>query len=105
MRLRDTFAENATNPEDRYKNFTSIGTMRGPTDGDYSMHSWCAHFIEVRVDEDFGTLRVSRVVTALDSGRLYNPKLAESQWQGSQAFRPRQAGARNPIDVPEIGKV
>jgi xanthine dehydrogenase YagR molybdenum-binding subunit len=80
--LRDTFAENATNPEDRYKNFTSIATMRAPTDGDYSMHSWCAHFIEVRVDEDFGTLRVSRVVSALDSGRLYNPKLTERQWQG-----------------------
>ena len=56
--------------------------MRSPTDGDYSLHSWCAHFIEVRVDEDFGTVRVSRVVSALDSGRLYNPKLAESQWKG-----------------------
>jgi xanthine dehydrogenase YagR molybdenum-binding subunit len=80
--LRDTFTENATNPEDRYKNFTSIATMRAPTDGDYSMHSWCAHFIEVRVDEGFGTVRVARVVSALDSGRLYNPKLAESQWKG-----------------------
>jgi xanthine dehydrogenase YagR molybdenum-binding subunit len=56
--------------------------MRAPTDGEYSMHSWCAHFIEVRVDEDFGTVRVSRVASALDSGRLYNPKLAESQWKG-----------------------
>ena len=27
-------------------------------------------------------MRVSRVVSALDSGRLYNPKLAESQWKG-----------------------
>ena len=80
--LRDTFAENNTNPEDRFRNFTTITTMRAPTDGDYSMHSWCAHFIEVRVDEDFGTVRVSRVVSALDSGRLYNPKLAESQWKG-----------------------
>jgi xanthine dehydrogenase YagR molybdenum-binding subunit len=80
--LRDTFAENNTDPEDRFRNFTTITTMRAPTDGDYSMHSWCAHFIEVRVDEDFGTVRVSRVVSALDSGRLYNPKLAESQWKG-----------------------
>jgi xanthine dehydrogenase YagR molybdenum-binding subunit len=80
--LRDTFAENATSPDNRYNNFTTISTMRAPTDGDYSMHSWCAHFIEVRVDEDFGTVRVSRVVSALDSGRLYNPKLAESQWKG-----------------------
>lgn len=52
------------------------------TEGDWSRYSWCAHFVEVRVDEDFGTVRVSRVVSALDSGRLYNPKLAESQWKG-----------------------
>ena len=63
-------------------NFTTIATMLSPTEGDYSLHSWCAHFVEVRVDEDFGTVRVSRVVSALDSGRLYNPKLAESQWKG-----------------------
>ena len=46
------------------------------------MHSWCAHFVEVRVDEDFGTVRVSRMVSAFDCGRLYNPKLVESQWRG-----------------------
>ncbi len=80
--LRDTLAEAGWGEEDRYKNFTTIATMRSPTDGDYSLHSWCAHFVEVRVDEDFGTVRVSRVVSALDSGRLYNPKLAESQWKG-----------------------
>jgi xanthine dehydrogenase YagR molybdenum-binding subunit len=80
--LRDTFAENSTDADDKFKNYTTITTMRAPTDGDYSMHSWCAHFIEVRVDEDFGTVRVSRVVSALDCGRIYNPKLAESQWKG-----------------------
>jgi len=80
--LRDTLAENGVRAEDRYNNYTTIATMRAPTDGDYSLHSWCAHFVEVRVDEDFGTVRVSRMVSALDSGRLYNPKLAESQWQG-----------------------
>ena len=68
--------------EDRYKNYTTIAMALPHTEGDYSRHSWCAHFIEVRVDEDFGTVRVSRVVSALDSGRLYNPKLAESQWKG-----------------------
>ena len=77
----DTMPVNST-PEDRYKAYTTIVTPLTHTDGDYSRHSWCAHFIEVRVDEDFGTVRVSRVVSALDSGRLYNPKLAESQWKG-----------------------
>ncbi|CDX23673.1 putative oxidoreductase with molybdenum-binding domain [Mesorhizobium sp. ORS 3324] len=68
--------------EQRYNNYTTIAMALPHTEGDYSRHSWCAHFVEVRVDEDFGTVRVSRVVSALDSGRLYNPKLAESQWKG-----------------------
>ncbi|WP_192257385.1 xanthine dehydrogenase family protein molybdopterin-binding subunit [Mesorhizobium silamurunense] len=77
----DTMPANST-PEARYKNYTTIAMAIPHTEGDYSRHSWCAHFVEVRVDEDFGTVRVSRVVSALDSGRLYNPKLAESQWKG-----------------------
>ncbi|MDQ0467427.1 xanthine dehydrogenase family protein molybdopterin-binding subunit [Labrys wisconsinensis] len=60
----------------------ALRDMLSPTDGDYSLHSWCAHFVEVAVDEDFGTVRVTRMVSAFDSGRLYNPKLAESQWKG-----------------------
>ncbi|MDL2401761.1 xanthine dehydrogenase family protein molybdopterin-binding subunit [Rhizobium mayense] len=80
--LRNTLPEDKQSKADHYRNFSTIATMQSPTDGDYSLHSWCAHFIEVRVDEDFGTVRVSRVVSALDSGRLYNPKLVESQWKG-----------------------
>ncbi|MRG56381.1 molybdopterin-dependent oxidoreductase [Phyllobacterium sp. SYP-B3895] len=80
--LRDTLPENLRNEKDHFRNFTTITTMLSPTDGDYSLHSWCVHFVEVRVDADFGTVRVARMVSALDSGRLYNPKLAESQWKG-----------------------
>lgn len=81
--LRDTLTEEkSNNATDRYNNFTTMMAMKSPTDGGYSLHSWCAHFVEVRVDEDFGTVRVSRMVSAFDSGRLYNPKLAESQWEG-----------------------
>jgi xanthine dehydrogenase YagR molybdenum-binding subunit len=80
--VRDTFPENANGPEDKHAAFTSITRMLSPSEGDYSRHAWCVHFIEVKVDEDFGTVRVSRVVSAFDSGRLYNPKLAESQWKG-----------------------
>ncbi|MGT2468481.1 xanthine dehydrogenase family protein molybdopterin-binding subunit [Mesorhizobium atlanticum] len=72
----------STTPQERYANYTTIARSIPHTEGDWSRHSWCAHFVEVRVDEDFGTVRVSRVVSALDSGRLYNPKLAESQWKG-----------------------
>ena len=77
----DTMPAGAT-AEDRYKNYTTIAMMPSPSEGDYSRHSWCAHFVEVRVDADFGTVRLSRMVSAFDSGRLYSPKLAESQWKG-----------------------
>jgi xanthine dehydrogenase YagR molybdenum-binding subunit len=80
--LRDTLPETANSADDKFLTYTTITRMRSPTEGDYSLHAWCVHFIEVRVDEDFGTVRVSRVVSALDSGRLYNPKLVESQWKG-----------------------
>ena len=38
-----------------------------------------AHFVEVHVDPDLGTIRVARVVSAVDGGRILNPKTARSQ--------------------------
>ncbi|MBY3246503.1 xanthine dehydrogenase family protein molybdopterin-binding subunit [Rhizobium laguerreae] len=75
----NTFVPGATedmkNAADR-----SFAQLKGATEGSVSAHSWCAQFVEVRVDEDFGTIRVKRMVAAFDSGRIFNPKLAESQW-------------------------
>ena len=41
--------------------------------------SYAAHFVEVHVDPDLGTIRVARVVSAIDGGRILNPKTARSQ--------------------------
>ncbi len=41
-----------------------------------------AVFVEVRVDEALGTVRVSRVVSAIAAGRVINPKTARSQILG-----------------------
>src|SRR5262249_24788437 len=79
---RDTFPNGAPSLQDRTRIYSTIPPSIPFAEGGVSRHSWCAHFVEVQVDEDFGTIRVSRVVSALDSGRLYNPKLAESQWKG-----------------------
>ncbi|MEV0390405.1 xanthine dehydrogenase family protein molybdopterin-binding subunit [Nonomuraea sp. NPDC050643] len=38
-----------------------------------------ARFVEVRVDPELGRLRVTRVVSAIDGGRILNEKLARSQ--------------------------
>jgi xanthine dehydrogenase YagR molybdenum-binding subunit len=77
----NTFAPNATeemkNGADR-----SFSQLKASLEGGVSAHSWCAQFVEVRVDEDFGTIRVKRMVAAFDSGRIFNPRLADSQWIG-----------------------
>lgn len=41
--------------------------------------SFAAHFVEVHVDPDLGTVRVTRVVSAVDGGRILNEKTARSQ--------------------------
>ncbi len=48
----------------------------------YSRYTHSAVFVEVRVDEDFGTVRVTRVVNAVAAGRILNPKTARSQVLG-----------------------
>jgi xanthine dehydrogenase YagR molybdenum-binding subunit len=42
-----------------------------------------AHFVEVKVDEQLGVIRVSRAVSAVAAGRILNPKTAGSQILGS----------------------
>jgi xanthine dehydrogenase YagR molybdenum-binding subunit len=48
----------------------------------YTRHSHSAVFAEVKVDEDLGTIEVSRVVSAVAGGRILNPKTARSQIMG-----------------------
>ena len=44
--------------------------------------SFGAQFVEVRVDPDLGTIRVERVVSVIDGGRILNEKVARSQITG-----------------------
>jgi CO/xanthine dehydrogenase Mo-binding subunit len=41
--------------------------------------SFAAQFVEVRVDPELGTVRVARVVSVVDGGRILNEKVARSQ--------------------------
>jgi xanthine dehydrogenase YagR molybdenum-binding subunit len=45
----------------------------------YSSFAHSAVFAEVRVDEDLGVMRVTRIVSAVAAGRILNPKTARSQ--------------------------
>ncbi|MBU6455095.1 MAG: xanthine dehydrogenase family protein molybdopterin-binding subunit [Cyanobacteria bacterium REEB67] len=47
-----------------------------------SMHSFGAHFIEVKVDQDLGIVHVTRSVGVFANGRIINEKTCRSQIQG-----------------------
>jgi xanthine dehydrogenase YagR molybdenum-binding subunit len=49
---------------------------------EYGLYTHSAVFAEVEVDEELGTIRVSRVVSAVAAGRILNPKTARSQIVG-----------------------
>ncbi|MGI4833580.1 MAG: xanthine dehydrogenase family protein molybdopterin-binding subunit [Janthinobacterium lividum] len=48
-------------------------------DSAHSMHSFGAHFCEVRVDTELGTVRVSKWVSVIGAGRILNAQTARSQ--------------------------
>ncbi|UVF20450.1 xanthine dehydrogenase family protein molybdopterin-binding subunit [Microvirga terrae] len=52
----------------------------------YSGYSHSAIFAEVRVDEELGTIRVTRIVNAVAAGTILNPKTARSQIMGGVVF-------------------
>ena len=80
------------------------GAKLGPEGEKYSRHAFGAQFVEVRVDEDFGTIRVSRYTGVFGVGRLLNAKTGRSQLLGGityglgmallESARPDQATAR-----------
>jgi CO/xanthine dehydrogenase Mo-binding subunit len=55
---------------------------RGPNPDKTALYAFAAHFAEVEVDVETGHVRIVRFVAAQDSGRIINPRLAESQLEG-----------------------
>lgn len=77
----ETSAAMMTPREGRFVPFTAPSTGARARAGAYA-----AHFVEVHVDPDLGTVRVDRVVSAIDGGRILNPKTARSQIIGGIAM-------------------
>ena len=53
-----------------------------PGSREHIVNSFGAHFAEVEVDTETGSVRVLRYVAAHDSGRILNPQLATNQVEG-----------------------
>jgi xanthine dehydrogenase YagR molybdenum-binding subunit len=58
------------------------GTYGNP-DAKFSTHSFGCHFVEVTWHAETARLRVSRVVTVMDAGRILNPLAARNQIEGA----------------------
>jgi len=71
-RLNSLRAEGKTQP-----------TWEDPKAKGVSLHSYGAQFVEVEWEPDIARLRVSRVVTVIDAGRIINPKAAANQIAGA----------------------
>jgi len=89
-----------------------ITTLTG--DGDYNpvpeangpaaIFSFSAVFAEVRVDEELGLVRVSRVVGAYDAGKIINPRTARSQAIGGLIWGIGQALLEQSETDPNLGR-
>ena len=64
---------------------TGLGKSEGTfgETGKFSKHSFGAQFAEVTWQPEIARLRVSRVVTVIDAGRIINPKPARNQIEGA----------------------
>jgi xanthine dehydrogenase YagR molybdenum-binding subunit len=60
-------------------------------DDQFAYQSFGAHFVEVRVDPDIGRIRVTRVVSVFDVGRVLNAVTTRSQLMGAIVFGIGQA--------------
>ncbi len=54
-----------------------------PDDASHARNTHSAVFVEVKVDEQLGVIRVTRVVSAIAAGRILNTQTAHSQVMGS----------------------
>lgn len=54
----------------------------GPNYPDFVSFSYIAHFVEVRIEPNTRRVRVSRVVSVVDCGRVVSPRTARSQVYG-----------------------
>jgi len=80
-----------------FEDFLRLGSIRGVSGAGssegmgafgtakpaFSSHSFGAHFVEVTWQPEIARLRVSRVVTVIDAGRILNPLAGRNQIEGA----------------------
>jgi CO/xanthine dehydrogenase Mo-binding subunit len=67
--------------------------------------AFAAKFVEVRVDRDLGVIRIARIVSVVDGGRILNEKLARSQIIGGTVGGIGQALFEETITDADTGRI
>ncbi|MBE7169124.1 MAG: xanthine dehydrogenase family protein molybdopterin-binding subunit [Williamsia sp.] len=71
----------------------------------YSFQSFGAQFVRVLVDADLGTVRVDKVASVMDIGKVLNLKTAENQVMGGAIFGIGMALMEQTVYDPNNGRV
>lgn len=79
------------------------GTQKMSAPGKLAFHSFGAHFCEIRLDPDTCMVRVSRVVSVMDCGRVINPRTGASQILGGVVMGLGMALSEETIHDPATG--
>jgi xanthine dehydrogenase YagR molybdenum-binding subunit len=74
------------------------------TPAQHRVNAFGAQFVEVRVDPDFGLVRIQRALGVFDIGRVINPKTARSQAIGGMVFGIGMALLEQTQIHPQFGK-
>jgi xanthine dehydrogenase YagR molybdenum-binding subunit len=70
----------------------------------YAMHAHGAVFAEVKIDPDFGQIRVTRLVGAFAAGKIINPRMVRSQYYGGMIWGLSFALHEHAIMDPRSGR-
>ncbi|GAB3643044.1 xanthine dehydrogenase family protein molybdopterin-binding subunit [Spirosoma arcticum] len=71
----------------------------------YSMYGFGAIFVEVRVDEALGEVRVSRMLSTVAAGKIVNAKTARSQLLGGMIWGVSMALHEDTLRDPRTGRI
>ena len=80
-------------------------TVTFEDDGSRAHNTHSAVFVEVKVDEQLGVVRVTRVVSAIAAGRILNTKTARSQILGGVVWGIGMALARRRLIDHRFGRI
>jgi xanthine dehydrogenase YagR molybdenum-binding subunit len=81
------------------------GGVDGPSPHEqtHSKHAYGAHFVEVRVDQDTGEVRVPRATSVYDAGTIVNARTARSQFLGGFSMGISMALHEESLTDPRLG--